>query len=315
MGLKRLFMPHLCRCYMEKHTRAYLQIHTAVLLYGLTGILGDLISIPKPTLVWWRMLFTVLSFLLWPGVVRDALSLDRKVMLRMAGIGVLVAIHWVTFFGSIALTNASVTLAMFASTTFFTALFEPILTGRKFKAYELLLGLAIVPGVALVVGSTDFGILGIVVALFSALVAAIFSILNKGLVTQHNPITMTMVELGAGFLLLSVLSPFYYGFMPELPFLPVGLDWLYLSILAFVCTSFAYVITLRSLQVLPTFAVNLTINLEPVYTMVIAYFFLNDAEELNLGFYIGAGVIILSVFFHPFLARIFDKPEAAERPH
>lgn len=292
---------------MRPRSRAYLQIHTAVLLYGLTGIFGDLISIPKPTLVWWRLLLTVLTFLFWPGVVRDALRLDRKTLLRMVAIGVMVAIHWVAFFGAIALTNASVTLAMLASSTFFTALLEPVFTGRKFKAYELLLGIAIVPGVALVVGSTHFEITGILVALFSALVAAVFSILNKDLVGKCNPLTMTMVELGAGFLFLSLLSPLYYGLLPQLPFWPVDWDWLYLTILAFGCTSFAYVITLQALKVLPTFTINLTINLEPIYTMIIAYFWLQDGEELNLGFYMGAAVIIVSVFFHPLLARIFDR--------
>lgn len=292
---------------MEARPRAYLQIHTAVLLYGLTGILGDLISIPKPTLVWWRLLLTVATFVLWPGAVRDALRLDRRVLLRMVGIGVLVAVHWVTFFVAIALTNASVTLAMLASSTFFTAVAEPLLTGRRFKGYELVLGLAIVPGVALVVGSTNFQVVGIVVALVSAALASVFSVMNKGLVGKHNPITMSMVELGAGLLFLTLLSPMYYGLMPDLPFLPVDWDWVYLAILAFGCTSFAYVITLRALQVLPTFTINLTINLEPIYTMIIAYFVLDDASELSLGFYIGAGVIIASVFLHPLLARRYDR--------
>lgn len=288
---------------MQDRTRAYLQIHTAVLLYGLTGIFGDLISIPKPTLVWWRMGLTVLTFIFWPGAIRDALRLERKVLLRMMGIGVLVAVHWVTFFGAIAMTNVSVTLAMLASGSFFTALIEPLITGRKYKLYELLLGLLMVPGVALVVGSTDFALAGILVALFSSAVAVTFSILNKDLVGKHNPITMTTVELGAGFLLLSLLSPVFYGLQPELPFWPQNWDWLYLCILAFACTSFAYVITLRALKVLPTFTVNLTINLEPVYSIIIAYYWLNESKELSLGFYIGAAVIIASVFIHPFVAK------------
>lgn len=292
---------------MEQRSRAYLQIHTAVLLYGLTGIFGDLISLPKPTLVWWRMGLTVLSFIFWPGALRDAWGLDRKVLLRMMGIGVLVALHWVTFFGAIAITNVSVTLAMLASGSFFTALIEPIISGRKFKAYELILGLTMVPGVALVVGSTDFQLLGIFVALFSSAVAVTFSILNKDLVGKYNPITMTTVELGSGFLLLSLLAPIYYGLQPEMAFLPVNWDWLYLTILAFACTSFAYVITLKALKVLPTFVVNLTINLEPVYSMVIAYFWLNEGDELSFGFYIGAFVIIASVFLHPILAKRWDK--------
>ncbi len=292
---------------MEQRSRAYLQIHTAVLLYGLTGIFGDLISLPKPTLVWWRMGLTVLTFIFWPGAIRDAMQLDRKVLLRMMFIGVLVAIHWVTFFGAIALTNVSVTLAMLASGSFFTALIEPLISGRKFKGYELVLGLLMVPGVALVVGSTDFDLLGIFVALFSSAVAVTFSILNKDLVGRYNPITMTTVELGSGFLLLSLLSPIYYGLQPDQAFLPVGWDWLYLSILAFACTSFAYVITLKALKVLPTFVVNLTINLEPVYSIIIAYFWLREGDELGFGFYIGAFVIIASVFLHPMMARRWDR--------
>jgi drug/metabolite transporter (DMT)-like permease len=295
---------------MEQRTRAYLQIHAAVLLYGLTGIFGDLISLPKPTLVWWRMGLTVLSFLFWPGVVRDAMQLERKVLLRMMLVGIMVAIHWVTFFGAIALTNVSVTLAMLASASFFTAIIEPLITKRKFKTYELLLGLMMVPGVALVVGSTDFGLVGIFVALFSSMVAVTFSVLNKELVGKYNPLTMTTVELGTGFLFLSLLSPLLYVFEPEAIFLPVGWDWVYLIILAFACTSFAYVITLKALKVLSTFAVNLTINLEPVYSIIIAYFWLKEGEELSIGFYIGATVIIASVFLHPIVAKRWEQEES-----
>lgn len=292
---------------MLPRTRAYLQIHIAVLLFGLTGILGDLISLPKPTLVWWRMGLTVMSFLFWPGVVRDVLKVDRKTLLRMVGIGCIVAAHWVTFFLAIQLTNASVTLAMLASATFFTAVFEPIILGRKFKWYELALGLLMIPGVGMVVGSTSFPNIGIVVALVSALLAAIFSIFNKSLVGKQNPLTMTMVELGSGWLMISILLPLFYHYNPETGFIPVGIDWFYLSILAFACTSLAYVFTLNALRELPTFTVNLTVNLEPIYTIILAYFLLNEGEELNLAFYLGAAVIILSVFMHPILSHIFDR--------
>ena len=152
-----------------KRRRAYLQVHTAVLLYGFTGILGDLISLPKPTLVWWRMLFAAAFFLFWPGIFGNLRRIPRKAILAMAGIGALVALHWVTFFGAIALTNVSVTLAVLASASFFTAVLEPLMTGRKFKWYELLLGLFVVPGVGLVYSSTEFGFVGILVALVSAL--------------------------------------------------------------------------------------------------------------------------------------------------
>ena len=291
---------------MKARSTAYLQLHIAVLLFGLTGILGDLISIPKPTLVWWRMAFAVLSFLFWPGVLRDMRRIALADVLKMVGIGCLVAMHWVTFFVAIQITNVSVTLAMLASGAFFTALLEPIIIGRKFKWFELALGLMVIPGVAMVVGSTAFPNLGIVVALLSACLAAVFSILNKSLVGRFNPITMTMVELGSGWMLLSLLAPFYYFSAPQMPFFPVGWDWFYISVLAFACTSLAYVFSLNALRFLPTFTVNLSINLEPIYTIILAYFILNEGEELNLAFYLGASVIIASVFLHPILSRKFD---------
>jgi drug/metabolite transporter (DMT)-like permease len=171
----------------------------------------------------------------------------------------------------------------------------------------LLLGLLMVPGVALVVSSTNFKLIGIFVALFSSMVAVTFSILNKDLVGKYNPITMTSVQLGTGFLMLSLGAPIFYGLQPDLPFWPVGYDWIYLSVLAFACTSFAYVITLRALKFLPTFTINLTINLEPVYSIIIAYYFLNEGDELGWGFYLGAFVIIASVFLHPIVARRWDR--------
>lgn len=289
-------------------------MHVAVLLFGFTGIFGDLITLPKPTLVWWRMGITVLSFLFWPGVLRDAFRLERKVLWRMVGVGCLVALHWVTFFGAIGITNVSVTLAMLASGSFFTAILEPLMLGRKFKWYELALGLMVIPGVALVVGSTNFPGIGIVVALISALLAVTFSILNKDLVGKQNPLTMTMVELGSGWIMLCLFSAIYYPLSSEeMNFMPVGMDWVYLLLLALACTSVAYVFTLKALKHLPTFTVNLSINLEPIYSMILAYFILREGDELNLNFYLGAAVIIVSVFLHPILSKVFDKePDGQE---
>lgn len=292
---------------MNPRTLAHLQIHTAVLLFGLTGILGDLIDLPKSTLVWWRMGLTALSLLVLPRLVKRVREIPKKDRWRMFGIGMLVAVHWVTFFGAIALTNVSVTLACLATTSFFTAILEPILLGTRMKWYELMLGILVVPGVALIYQSSDFAFSGILVALSSAVLAATFSILNKKLVARHDAIAMTFLELGSGFIGLCVVLPFFYGFSPESGFFPQGIDWLWLAILTFGCTSFAYVISLRALRELSTFTVNLTINLEPVYTIVLAFFLLNEHQELGPGFYVGASVIILAVASYPLLNRFFNK--------
>lgn len=282
-------------------------IHTAVLLFGLTGILGDLISLGELTLVWWRMGLTAISLLCIPGVLKKALAIPVKDRWKMFGIGGLVAAHWVTFFGAIKLTNPSVTLACLATAAFFTAILEPILARRRFKAYELLLGILVVPGVAVVYQSSNFQFWGIVVALISAILAATFAILNKKLIERNNAISMTMIELGSGWILLSLGMPFYHYYQPDLPFLPNSSDLLWLAILAFACTSFAYVISLEALRHLPTFSVNLTINLEPVYTIVLAFLFLNDGKELDPTFFIGAATIVLAIFSYPILSRYFDR--------
>lgn len=292
---------------MKSRTRAYLQIHTAVLLFGITGILGDLITLPKPTLVWWRMLLTALSFLFWPGVIRKVRLIPRKDLLAMMGIGCLVALHWATFFGAIQLTNVSVTLAVLATASFFTALLEPMVLGGKHRWYELLLGVLVVPGVILVKNSSDFGWDGILMALASSLLAVMFSLYNKRLVDRYDAIPMTFVELTSGWFMLCLALPFWYWYQPDDAFLMQSNDWIYLPVLAFVCTSFAYVINLKALKVLPAFAVNLTINLEPVYSIVLAYFILNESEELYWGFYVGAAVIIVAVFVHPMLNRMFGE--------
>ncbi len=298
---------------MSPKFKAYLMIHTAVLLFGLTGILGDLISLGELTLVWWRMGLTALSLALLPGVIKKAMAIPKRDLLAMFGIGGLVAAHWVTFFGAIKLTNPSVTLACLATASFFTAILEPIMTKRRFKIYELLLGILVVPGVAVVYQSSDFELLGIMVALLSAILATLFSILNKKLIERNNAISMTMIEIGSGWFLLSLGLPFYHYFQPELPFFPVSDDLIWLGILAFGCTSFAYVISLEALRHLPTFSVNLTINLEPVYTIVIAFLFLDDGSELENTFFIGAGTIILAVFSHPILNYYFDRDRKAMR--
>ncbi len=288
---------------MSDKSRSYLMIHAAVLLFGLTGILGDLISLDELTLVWWRMGLTTLSLMMVPGVLRRALAIPTIEKWRMFGIGGIVAAHWVTFFGAIKLTNPSVTLACLASAAFFTAVLEPVLSRRRFKAYELLLGIVVVPGVAIVYQSSDFELLGIIVALVSAVLASTFAILNKKLIERNNAVSMTMIELGSGWILLSLGLPFYHYFQPKLPLFPVADDWLWICILAFGCTSLAYVISLEALRHLPTFSVNLTINLEPVYTIVIAFIFLNDGQELEPSFFAGAATIILAIFAYPLLSR------------
>ncbi|HEY0310450.1 MAG TPA: DMT family transporter, partial [Luteimonas sp.] len=188
--------------------KAFLQIHACVLLWGFTAILGKLITLPALPLVWWRMALVVLALACVPRVWRGVRALPPRLLLAYAGIGVLVALHWLTFYGSIKLANASVGATCMALATVFIALTEPRLVGRRFSWREMLLGIAVLPGVALVVGGLPHGMrMGVLVGPVSAMFVALFGALNKRYVDRADPLTMTAVELGAGTLALTALAP------------------------------------------------------------------------------------------------------------
>ncbi len=292
---------------MDNNTKkAYLQIHVAVLLFGLTAILGDLIQVSSLSIVWWRVLLTSVSFMFivsW----KNLMQIPRKQVLRLALIGALISLHWLTFYGSIKLANASVSLVCLATTSFMTAILEPIMLKQKFKWYELLLGLVIVPGMWLIMNDLDASMrLGVYSGLISALLATIFSILNKKNIEGTPPRSMALIEMSAAFLMMSVLLPFYLKFSEDVKFMLHGTDWIYMIILVLGCTTLAFILNLKSLKYLSTFTTNLIINLEPVYGIILAMLILNEHHELNTNFYIGVSVILSSVFLHPFLKRKFD---------
>jgi drug/metabolite transporter (DMT)-like permease len=192
---------------MKPTTTATLQIHFCVLLWGFTAILGKLISLAALPLVWWRMLIVVGVLLLVPRVLRSLRALPARLWLAFAGIGCLVALHWLTFYGAIKLANASVAATCIALATPFTALVEPWLTRTRFSARDLTVGIAVLPGVALVVGGVPSGMRdGIVVGVVSALLVAVFGSLNKRVAHRADGLTATALELGAGFLTLSALA-------------------------------------------------------------------------------------------------------------
>lgn len=291
---------------MNPTRRAYFELHIAVFLFGFTAILGKIISVPETVLVWWRVFFTTISLLFLVDVARLYRTLPRKTFFQFLSIGILVAIHWVTFFGAAKYANVSVCLICMATASFFTALLEPLIMKQKVKWFELGLGLLIIPGMMLVIKNTeDFMFIGIVMGLISAFLAALFSTLNKKLIDKTSPIEITFLEIGGALLFLTVLMPFYLYFEPEVQVLPVGMDWVYLVILALVCTTFAYVLSLRALQHITAFAANLTVNLEPVYGILLAIVLLQENKELDGGFYLGVLVILGAIFIYPVLKRFY----------
>jgi len=304
-----LFTP---RFMLTSEQRSYLELHVAVLLFGFTAILGDLIQLTALVLVWWRVLLT--SGSLFPFVRPLALLKDfgRPLFFKFAGIGVLVALHWLAFYGAIKLSNASICLICMATTSFFTAFLEPVIVGREFRWYEMVLGLLIIPGMALVVSSIEVGmLLGVAAGLVSAFLAALFATLNKKYLSNFNPVRVTFLELGSAWVFLSVVLLAMLGSGREFgQWWPTrSLDWVYLVTLALLCTTLAYTLGLRALRHLSAFAANLTVNLEPVYGIILAWLLLNEQEELSPGFYWGVAIILLAVFCYPVLRRRMARYE------
>ena len=294
---------------MPSQRKAHWQIHFCVLLWGFTAILGKLITLPALALVWWRMAMVTAALLLLPRVWRGLRALPARLALAYAGIGVLVSLHWLTFYGAIKLANASVAVTCIALGPVFLALVEPLVSGRRFQLSELLLGIAVVPGVALVVGGVDPRMhAGIAVGIVSALLVALFGSFNKHLVEHADPLTVTCLEMGTGMVFLGLAWALGYAILPDMAALPALVvpgprDFGLLLVLAMACTLLPFALSLVALRALSAFQAQLAVNLEPVYAIVLAVLLLDEQRDLSPRFYLGVAIILLAVFAHPLLAR------------
>lgn len=293
---------------MTPVAKAHWQIHVCVLLWGFTAILGKLITLPALPLVWWRMLLVAAVLMLVPRVWRGLRAMPPRLLLAYTGVGALVALHWLTFYGAVKLANASVAATCMALATVFVALIEPLVARSRFSWRELALGVAVLPGVALVVGGIPDGMrIGVAVGALSAVFVACFGSLNKRLVERADPLTVTAVELGAGTLTLTLLAPLmpllFPAFAGSLLVLPGLQDGGYLLLLAFACTLFPFALSLVALRHMSAFAAQLAVNLEPVYAIALAILLLGEQHELSPRFYAGVAIILAAVLLYPLLTR------------
>ena len=279
---------------MSSTAKAQLQIHFCVLLWGFTAILGKMITLPALPLVWWRMLLVVAALAVLPQVWRGLRAMPLRTLLAYSGIGALVALHWLTFYGAVKLANASVAATCIALAPAFTSVVEPWLTRRPFSMRELAFGLAVLPGVALVVGGVPDGMrMGIVVGAVSALLVALFGSLNKRMVDGSDPLTITGVELGAGTLLLTLLAPLmpmlFPAFAGDLLVLPGCMT----ACCCWCCRWYARCcrsrLSLVALRHLSAYGVQLVTNLEPVYAIMLAIVLLGEQRELTSAVLPGRG--------------------------
>ncbi len=291
---------------MDSLKKSFIFLHIAVFLFGFTGILGKLIILPALILVWWRALLTwvlMLPKMFGKGGFKDLKPAHFKIFTL---IGIVVALHWICFYGSIKLSNSSIAMICLAFIPIFTAFFESMFNKRPLQWLDILTGLFSMPGMWMIFQNIEVSFrIGFFVGILSALLSACFATLNKKYIHHTNPINITWIELFSVWMFLSVLMPFIFLFNPNLKFLPSYMDLMYLIILSVVCTYVAYVLAVRSLKNLSAFSAMLTFNLEPVYGLIIAIVILKEHKQLNTMFYIGVLIIMISVFLHPILAKRF----------
>lgn len=275
--------------------KAFLQLHAAVLLAGFTGVLGRLITINESLLVWYRMFFAVIALLLLSVFTGKIRWIPFRKMLPLLGIGSIIALHWVFFYGSVKYANVSVSLVCFSAIGFFSSLIDPLISKRKFELVEILLGLMVMFGVYLIFHFDQDFRLGIVMGIVSSFLASLFPILNKSMVEKYDPDTITFYEMAGGWFMLNLFVPVYMQFMPSQNYLPGWNDLLWLIILSLLCTVLAFNLSVRALSRISPFTVNLSFNLEPVYGILLAFLIFGEHQDLGLSFYAGLLIIFLTV--------------------
>lgn len=292
--------------------KALIQLHIAVFLAGFTAILGKLIHLNEGLLVWYRLLITVVTLLILQALKKQLQKLSFLQAIKIFGVGAVVAVHWVTFYGSVKYANVSVALVCFSATGFFTAFLEPLILKRRLSFAEVALGLLTIAGIYIIFDFHPQYKLGIAFGIISAMGSALFPVFNKKLLQQHQPHTVVMYEMGGGLIALTLLIPLYLQQFPAAYYLPTGTDWLWLLILGWFCTVLSFELQLKALKKISAFTANLTYNLEPVYGIIMAFIFFKENKELNSQFYIGTGLILLAVIIQ--MGRVYAQNKRPVQP-
>lgn len=277
---------------------ALIQMHISVLLWGITGVLGRSIDLSEGMLVWYRLLLTIITLTAYAFWTKRFYVPKRKALLQMGGVGILLTVHWLFFYGAIKYSNISITLSMLASSALLTSLIEWIFFKKPLKRSDLLLGGLAMAGIWIIFLNEKLYFTGIVLAMIAALLGAFFNISNKPIVEKHDSVMVSLVEIFVGFMALSLFLPYYISYFDVAKLVPTTTDWVLLSILAFVCTHLTLILSLNALRHLDAFTLNLSINLEPVYGIALAFLIFHEHELLTPRFYIGGALIFLSVLLH-----------------
>lgn len=272
----------------------YLHLHLIVLIWGFTAVLGKLISIDAIPLVWYRMLIASALVAVFILIKRNSIRVSTKTLIIMLTAGVIIALHWVTFFKAIKVSNVSIALVTMSTGALFTAFLEPIWYGRRMIWYEVLFGLMVVFGLYLIFNVNTAYILGMSLALISALLGAIFTLINGQLIKTHKPSAIALYELMSGALFITFYLVMDGSFSRTFFMLPLN-DWFFIFILASVCTAYAFIAAIKVMRFISPYTVMLTINLEPVYGIILALLIFGQSEKMSPLFYVGALIIIATI--------------------
>jgi drug/metabolite transporter (DMT)-like permease len=276
------------------NVKSYLHLHLIVFIWGFTAVLGALISLDALPLVWYRMVLAVLFILCYVWYHKVSLQIPKKILLQLLFAGVVIALHWFTFFKAIKVSNVSVTLACLSTGAFFTSFLEPILYRRKIIWYEVFFGVIVIVGLGIIFRVESQYVEGILLGLSSAFLSALFSVYNSKFAKVYNPTLISFYELTGGIIFFSLLLLGTNSFSANF-FTISASDWMYLAILSSLCTAYAFIASVKVMRFLSPYTVMLTINLEPIYGIILAVLVFHDKEKMSPQFYLGALIILVTV--------------------
>ena len=282
----------------------YLHLHFLVFIAGFTAILGELITISAVPLVWFRMAMATILIGLYVLIFKIKIKIALKSIAKLSLAGVIIALHWITFFGAIDVSNVSITLAMFSTGAFFASLIEPLIYKRRIIWYEILFGIIVIIGVFIITQIEMKYIYGIVLGIISAFLSSLFAVLNGKFLEKYSATTISFYEFISGVAFISIfLLVFYDGF--SVGFFELSdSDYLYLFILASVCTAYAFIASVYVMRYISPYTVVLTYNLEPIYGIILAIILFPEKEKMSTQFYFGAALILAVVLINGILKNM-----------
>ena len=276
----------------------YLLLHLIVFIAGFTAILGEIITIGSIPLVWYRMTIAAVLMYAFIRYAKIDLTIDKKTLVKFGVAGIIIALHWITFFEAINQSNVSITLAMFSTGALFASLIEPLIYKRGIIWYEMVFGIFVILGIYLIMKDGIDYLNGVVLGILSAFLSSLFAVINGKFVEKHDASVISFYEFVVGVLFISVYLMFSTdGFSKEFFILSAN-DWFCLILLASVCTAFAFIVSVAIMRQISPFTVVLTYNLEPVYGFILAILFFPEKETMSLSFYLGAVIILTTVIMN-----------------